>query len=173
MSQASGSALTQSFADPGQLILAWFDPDNPGAPAAVTVSFNAGHAVLLQPQFAPIQRINVADNGRIYVLQLSANEELHWSINFQALPWEDDTHPDMGRNTAGMQSLRRFIRDTLNYSEQQVQITSPDGEIEVMLYVGGLETAVEGSGALTGAAGMPGATKHLQWDCRLEFRRYL
>jgi hypothetical protein len=163
MSQEPGLAPGQDFHNPGYLILTWNPPAaGLGAVQAVTLQINPAHAWIVQPQYAPIQRINIADNGKIHVFQLSTAEELHYTIEIRDLPYDDNPVPQLVTN--GFQSLRHFIRSTLNYSQELVTITTPDGEVEVMRYVGGIETMVEAAGQ---------AQRHLYWSGQLNFRRQL
>ena len=160
MAQESGSATTQSVRAAGQLILS-FPANASSDQATATVSFSPALASITQPIFAPIQRVHVADNGTLHVFQLSTNEELTWRVDFEDLPWEDETTPGQ---TSGYRSLRRFVRTTLNYAEQLVTITSPDGDIETMRCLGGIETFEEASGR---------SGHRERWTGQLTFRRQL
>src|SRR5262252_3527625 len=108
----SGVSPTQDFHTPGALILTWTSSDTLTVPS-VTVQINPALVRLVQPQFAPIQRINVADNGKVHVFQLSSNEELHLPIEIHNLHFDDFTPAGAGLN--GFNTLRNFIRSTLNY----------------------------------------------------------
>lgn len=157
MAQDSLSAATQSVGNPGPLIFTFTDPLPPNT--VTSVSFSPAKAHILQPQFAPVQRINMSDDGHTHIFQLSTNEELRWDIEFEELPWADD--PTV-QKTEGWRTLRQFIRSTLNYSQYTVTITSPDGDIEDMLYIGGLDTFVEAQGR---------GERREFWNGRLAFRR--
>ena len=157
MSQDSLSSTVQSVGNPGPLILAFTDPLEPHT--VTSVSFSPAKAVVTQPHFAPVQRINISDDGHTHIFQLSSNEELRWDIDFEDLPWADD--PTV-QKTEGFHTLRVFIRQTLNYSQYNVSVTSPDGDIESMVYVGGLETFQEAKGR---------SDKRQFWTGTLSFRR--
>ena len=144
---------------PGQLILQW--------PALVvreetvtTLAFSPALAQIVHPQWAAFQRVNAADNQKLFVFSISPNEQLDWALEFIDLPWDDDAL----RQTQGYQALRNFVRTTLNYSEQLFVVQSPDGDVEVVRYLRGLETFVEAGGQ---------SKRHLRWQGTLIVRRYL
>lgn len=157
MAQDSLSSFTQSVGNPGPLILTFTDPSPPNS--VTTVSFSPAKAHITKPEFMPVQKINVSDDGHTHIFQLSSNEELRWDIDFDELPWADDTAV---QQTQGYRTLRQFIRETLNYSQYSVVITSPDGDIETMLYIGGLESFQEAQGR---------GTRREFWGGTLSFRR--
>ena len=158
MAQDSLSSTTQSVGNPGPLILTWTDPAPPNG--SVSVSFSPAKAHIVKPEFAPVQRINISDDGHVHIFQLSTNETLRWDIDFEELPWADDP---TGQKTEGWRTLRQFIRTTLNYSQYSVTITSPDGDIESMIYVGGLDTFQEAQGR---------GTRREFWNGTLTFTRF-
>lgn len=130
-------------------------------PGGTSISFNPALVHMTKPVYAPIQRINVADNGKVHIFQLSTNEELRWDLEFEDLPYFDDLEREQ---TQGFSTLRSFIRNALNYSQILIDITSPDGEVENMRYIQGIETFIEAAGQ---------SRKKGRWTGTLHFRRQL
>lgn len=65
---------------------------------------------------------------------------------FVDLPQDDYDSTTQRIRTEGYTSLLSFIRTTLNYHQNICTITTPDGFIETMRYVGGIETFQEAVG---------------------------
>src|ERR1043166_2960796 len=142
MPQESLSSTTQSIGNAGPLILAY--SDTTGATAPVSVSFIPTLAKMVNPKPGPLQRVNLAVGGQIHVFQFSPNESLQWDLVFTDIPYYDND-PRIPRSQ-GFQSLQRFIRYTLNYHTNVCTVTTPDGFIETMQYIGGLESFQEALG---------------------------
>ena len=144
MPQASLSSTTQSIGNPGPLIFTCAS-SNPGLPV-VSVSFHNALCRMIQPQYAPVQHVNVAANYSIHIFQIASAEQLILPIQFQDLPW-DDTPTDPREQTDGYRSLLSFIRTTLNYYVSTFSVTTPDGQIEPLCrYMGGVDSFVEAEG---------------------------
>jgi hypothetical protein len=161
MPQDSLSSLTQSVGNAGYLVLQRIDIT--GASPTVSVSFVPTLAKMVHPQHSPLQYINVAVGGSIHTYQYSTNEPLTWTVIFQDLPFFDNDilQPVV---TQGFQALQSFIRYTLNYCANPCIMTTPDGYIETMRYINGLETFAEAEGQ---------TQKVQRWSGQLVFSRDL
>ena len=141
MAQDSLSSTTQSVGNPGYMILQYLDPSGGGN--NISVSFIAPMAKFVQPMYSPHQKVNIAINGGIYTFQLATTEMLEMPLVFQDLPFFDVHVGEPGAPTQGVQSLLSFIRFTLNYHQNTCILTTPDGQIETVRYMGGAESFVE------------------------------
>ncbi len=145
MPQASLSSTTQMIGNPGPLILACAASN--AAMPTVSVSFHNALCRVTQPQYAPVQHVNIAANFSVHVFQLASSEQLVFPVQFQDLPWDDMPNEPSSRQTDGYASLLSFIRYTLNYHVSTFAITTPDGQIEPLCrYMGGIDTFVEAEG---------------------------
>ena len=144
MATPSQSSVTQSIGNPGPLILTCY-ASNVAIPS-VSVSFHNALCYMTQPQYAPVQHVNIAVNFSVHVFQVATTEQLVLPVHFQDLPW-DDSPNDPREQTDGYMSLLSFIRYTLNYHASTFAVTTPDGQIEpVCRYMGGVESFVEAEG---------------------------
>ena len=144
MPQSSLSSTIQMIGNPGPLIFSCAG-SNPGLPV-VSVSFHNTLSKIVQPQYAPVQHVNVAVNFSLHIFQLSPAEQLVFPVQFLDLPW-DDTPADPRELTDGYRSLLSFIRWTLNYHASTFSVTTPDGQVEpTCRYMGGIESFVEAEG---------------------------
>lgn len=159
MPQESATTSLQSIGNAGPLILAYVDPT--GARATVSVSFIPTYARMTRPQPSALQVVNVAIGGQIHVYELSRNEPLTWTVEFLELPYLDhDVLQPIP--TQGYTALQSFIRYTLSYAMNPCRVTSPDGFIETMRYVGGLDSFAEAQGQ---------SQKVTRWNGQLVFAR--
>jgi hypothetical protein len=152
MAQDFGSAASgQSVEAPAWCIFRWDADDGTGA--TVSVSFNPGHARSLQYQLSPLQKVNIAVNNSVHIFQLAPQEPFQIPIEFVDIGWaDDDPAPNGGQ---GFLALMSFIRYTLNYHEETFQVTTPDGVVEQVRYMGGLDSFREAAGQ---------AQKHNRWN---------
>lgn len=159
MPQESATTSLQSIGNAGPLILAYIDPT--GARATVSVSFIPTYAKMTHPQPSALQVVNVAVGGQIHVYELSRNEPLTWTVEFVELPYLDN---DLRQTipTQGYLALQSFIRYTLSYAMNPCHITSPDGYLETMRYLGGLDSFTEAQGQ---------SQKVQRWNGMLTFGR--
>ena len=142
MAQDSISSTTQEVGNAGMLRLAFYD--STGTRSTISVSFHPGLALFTQPRYQPHQKVNVAVNGSIHVFQLANTEAFELPITFRDLPFFD-TPADPREQTDGLQSLFSFVRYTLNYHANICELTTPDGQIETVRYMGGLDSFEEAS----------------------------
>src|SRR5262245_45830035 len=140
MPQNSLSSTSQSIGSPGSLVFTC--QDNTGAGGDVTIFFNPAYARMVQPEYFALQHRSVSLNGSVYVFQLSTNEPLVYPIEFQDIPYGDGTQ-DPRDLSHGMLDLLSFIRVTLNYAQSACNILTPDGFIETMTYVDGIDSFIE------------------------------
>lgn len=142
MPQTFGSSVLQQVGNPGYLIMNCLD--STGGGANVSVSFNPTLCTVPQLQVQPLQRVNVAVNGSIFIFQLSDNEPLTLPVQFLDLPYNDSfTNPEP---TEGFMTLLSFIRTTLNYYASTFILTTPDGIVENVRYGGGIDSFNEAQG---------------------------
>ena len=142
MAQASLSSTTQSIGNPGYLILTY--PDPLGGGNNLSVSFHPGLARFVQPRYSPHQKVNIAVDGAIHVFQVATTEMFEMPLIFQDLPFFD-TPTDPREPTEGLQTLFSFVRTTLNYHQYTCTLTTPDGQIETVRYMGGIDSFEEAS----------------------------
>lgn len=144
MPQDSLSSPTQMIGNPGPLILTCAASND--ALPSVSVSFHNALCRMTQPQYAPVQHVNIAANFSVHVFQIAASEQLVLPMQFQDLPWSDSP-TDLREITDGYISLLSFIRYTLNYHVSTCAITTPDGQIEPLCrYMGGIDSFIEAEG---------------------------
>ena len=161
MAQDFGSAASgQSVGAPAWCIFRWTDNDGTGS--SVSVSFNPGHARSLQYQLSPLQRINVCVNGSVKIFQLGTQEIFNLPLEFVDLAWDDDDPMPVGGQ--GFLALMSFIRYTINYSQETFEIVTPDGVIEQVRYLNGLDDFREASGQ---------AQKHNRWNGTIFLTRHI
>lgn len=145
MPTSSLSSTTQSIGNPGYLVLSY--AGGTGG-TDVAVSFIPTLARMVNPQYAPLQKINVAVNGSVHVWQYGANlEPLYFPLEFTDLPWSQDVFSATGRHTAGYADLLSFLRYTLNYHEKTCTLLTPDGQLDEVRYMNGIESFREAAGA--------------------------
>lgn len=144
MATPSLSSTTQSIGHAGMLTLSFIDPT--GAGNFTSVSFIPTLAKFINPQFSPIQHVNVAVNGSVHIFQLGLNEIFKLNFIFTDLPYSQAVFANTGRFTDGFGDLLSFIRFTLNYHEKTCVATTPDGAIEVVRYMKGIDSFVEATG---------------------------
>ena len=143
MATPSLSSLTQGVGFPGYCVLSWSDPTGLGN---VSVSFLPTLVRMVQPQFTPLQKVNIAIGGQIHVFQYSSNEPLAWPLDITDLPYDTQASQRLPQRTAGFMDLLSFIRTTVNYSEKVFTVLVPDGQIETVRYLKGLEQFREAAG---------------------------
>lgn len=163
MPQESLSSTTQSIGNAGPLRLT--NIDSTGAGQNIQIYFNPTYAKITTNAFAPIQHVNRALNGGLWVFTLSTNEALTWNIVLQDLP-SFDALTDPREETYGYLSLLSYIRYTLEYSVSATQIESPDGFIETMRLVDGA-----GIASLEEAGQGTRAQRAQRWGGQLVFTR--
>jgi hypothetical protein len=126
-----------------------FDLPTAGAPTA-SLSFKPTFVEITRKHTAPIQNIEVAINGEVYVRTLSSNVEETWQIDFNLLHEADD-----GANS-GYAALKGFIESSSTgsrYSANSFEVTDADGDTLIGRYIRGLESFVEGGARAPGKAG--------------------
>ena len=158
MAQSFVSSSIQSVGNPGFCIFQFIDPTTSPYVVTSSVSFSNAKAVIYQPMFAPIQRVNLSESGQTFIFQLSTNEELTFDVQFQELPYDDSPV----EQSQGFATLRDFVRFNLNYSQFGVIVTAPDGFIETCRYIKGLESFQEAKGQ---------SQKRQRWAGTMTFRR--
>jgi hypothetical protein len=142
MPQAWGSATGVGVGNPGYCVFSWHD--STGAVGNIALSFNPTLCKIVQFGFHPLQHVNTAVGGQTYVFQLSTNEILNINVIFESLPWQDsDANPEP---TAGFESLLSFIRTTINYHQEVFTVLFPDGQVETVRYIGGIDAFQEAGG---------------------------
>ena len=161
MAEDGGSATVAAVGSASFMVLAWLDPS--GAGHDVVLGFNPTLAKIVQPQYSPLQVINVAVGGQFHVFQLSPREPLHIPAEFEDLPW-DDQITDPAEPTYGFNSLQHFIRYTINYHSSVCYLQYPDGQIETVRYLGGLDSFREAEGR---------SQKAQRWTGTLLFGRFI
>lgn len=143
MPQASLSSLTQGVGHTGYCVLSWADPLGL---ANVSVSFLPTLIRMTQPQFAPLQYVNYAMNGSIYIFQYGPQELLTWPLDVLDMPYDLQASTRLGHPTDGFVDLLSFIRSTVNYSEKAFTVLTPDGQIETVRYIKGIDQFREAAG---------------------------
>lgn len=141
MAQNSLSSTTQSVGNPGYLILQFLESGG----HAISVSFSPALARFVQPRYSPHQKVNIAVNGSVHIFQVAPSEQFELPIIFQDLPFFDVGDGEPGAPTEGYQTLLSFVRTTLNYHENTCLMTTPDGQIETVRYMGGADSFEEAS----------------------------
>jgi hypothetical protein len=124
---------------------------------------------MVQRVYTPLQVVHVAVAGQFHVFQFSRHEPLQLPVEFEDLPWDDVTDQMIEANgvvrpLAGFDSLQRFIRFTLNYHSSVCYIASPDGQIETVRYLGGLDSFREAEGR---------SQRAMRWTGTLHFGRFI
>lgn len=143
MATPSLSSLTQGVGNTGMCVLSWSDPLGL---ANVAVSFLPTLVKMTNPQYAPLQKVNMALNGTIHIFQYGTQEPLQWPLEFTDLPYDMQAVAHIGRPTEGFLDLLSFVRTTVNYSEKVFTVVSPDGLIETVRYLKGLTDFREAAG---------------------------
>jgi hypothetical protein len=138
------SASTQGIGNPGYCVLS-FTGTSPSIPN-YSVSFIPTICHVVNIQYAPIQKINMAVGGQVHVWQPSTAEPISFPVAFDGLPWNQDIFSSTGRATDGYQDLLSFVRYTLNYHANTFTLMTPDGQIETCRYIKGIETFTEAQG---------------------------
>jgi len=93
----------------------------------------------------PIQQLEVALSGRLYVRELSANLEESWRLDISALPTADQPGGP-GGTRAGYVSLVNYLQGTLGYAKEQSRVVDSDGNELVGRFVSGFDSFIEGGG---------------------------
>lgn len=143
MATPSVSSLTQGVGHTGYCVLSWADPTGL---ANVAVSFLPTLVRMTQPQYAPLQYVNYAMNGGMYVFQYGPQELLTWPLDILDMPYDIQASRFIGHPTDGFVDLLSFIRTTVNYSEKAFTVLTPDGQIETVRYVKGIDQCREAAG---------------------------
>ena len=143
MAQAFVSVAGQAVGSPGYCVLSWSDPLGR---QNVSVSFLPTLTRITQHQFAPLQKVNVSINGTIHIFQYGTQELLTWQLQCIDMPYDQTTGSRLGHPTDTFTDLLSFVRTTLNYSEQPLTVLTPDGLVEQMRYLGGIESFQEATG---------------------------
>jgi len=143
MATPSGSATDRSVGNAGLLTLSYIDTT--GAGNNISVSFVPTLVRMTNPQYSPFQHVNVAVNGSVHIFQLATTEQLAMPVVFTDLPW-DSTNIPSSVLTNGFNDLQSFIRYTLNYHENTCILTTPDGQIETVRYMNGMDGFQEATG---------------------------
>ena len=144
MATPSVSAPGQGVGNTGYCVLSWADPlglDN------VSISFLPTLCKIVNHQYAPLQKTNISINGTIHVLQYGPQELLQWVLEMQDLPYDIQASRRIGHPTDGFVDLLSFVRTTVNYTAKPFTCMTPDGQIEQVRYMKGLETFREAAGA--------------------------
>ena len=163
MPQESTSSTTQSIGNTGPLRLTCLDAGGGGN--NVQIYFNPTYAKITANAYTPIQHVNRALNGGLWIFQLSTNEPLTWTIQFQDIP-SFDALTDPRELTYGYISLLSYIRYTLEYHVSTTLIESPDGFIETMRLAEGA-----GIASLEEAGQQTRAQRAQRWGGSLAFTR--
>ena len=143
MATPSLSAAGQGIGFPGYLVLSYQDPLGLNN---VAVSFLPTLVQMVNPQYAPLQKINVAINGAIHIFSFGPQELLTWPLDFRDLPYDQQAASRIGHPTQTYNDLLSFVRTTLNYSEKTCTALTPDGQIETVRYIRGLDQFHEAAG---------------------------
>lgn len=133
----------QAVGAPGLCVLSWQDP---AGLANVAVSFLPTLVKIVQHQFTPLQKVNLSINGTVHVFQFGTQEPLRWQLEFVDLPYNTLFSRAIGHPTQGFEDLLSFVRTTLNYSEKVFTVVAPDGQVEQMRYLNGIEQFREAAG---------------------------
>jgi len=143
MPQNFVSVAGQSVGSPGLCVLSWSDPAglNP-----VSVSFLPTLVRIVQHQFTPLQKVNMSINGTVHVFQFGTQEPLKWQLEFVDLPYNNVTARFIGHPTQGFEDLLSFVRQTINYGEKVFTVLHPDGQVETMRYLAGIDQFREAAG---------------------------
>jgi len=144
MPQNFVSVAGQAIGSPGYCVLSYADPVGTND---VSVSFLPTLVRITQHELAPLQKVNIALNGTVHVFQYGPQELLTWPVQFNSLPYDQQAAQYLrGRPTDGFVDLLSFIRTTLNYSQQPFTIVHPDGIVENVTYLKGLDQFQEAVG---------------------------
>lgn len=143
MATPSLSAADQGVGFPGYCVLSFQDPQGLNN---VSVSFIPTLARMVAPQFAAIQKVNISLNGTVHIFQYSTAEQLAWPLEFTDLPYDIGTAQYIPHSTDCFVDLLSFIRTTVNYSESPFTVLTPDGQIENVRYLRGLDQFREAAG---------------------------
>ena len=165
MAQDSLSSTTQGIGNPGFLEMRCLDSTGAGNDAVVL--FNPTYARVVNPQYAAFQHVNISVNGSVHIFEYSSNENLSWPVEFQNLP-STNLLTDPRELSMGYLDLLSFIRYSTNYAQSTFVVTSPDGYIETMRYMNGIDTMAESD------AGQRNTAQRAQrWAGVLNFLRVL
>ena len=133
----------QAVGNPSFLVLTWTDPAETGR--QIILGFNPTLTKIVQWEYMPLQIPTIAVGGQFFVLELSPNEPRRFMLECEDLPWDDQT-TDPAEPTRGFNSLQHFVRYTLNYHSSACALLTPDGQIETVRYLGGLDSFREAEG---------------------------
>ena len=133
----------QAVGAAGMCVLSWQDPQGLNN---VAVSFLPTLVKIVQHQFTPLQKVNLSINGTVHILQYASQEPLQWNLEFVDVPYNTLFSQRIGHPTQGFEDLLSFVRTTLNYSEQRFTVLAPDGQVETMRYLRGIEQFREAAG---------------------------
>ena len=125
------------------LVCSWADPLGL---ANVSVSFIPTLVKMVQPTYTPLQKTNISLNGTIFIFQYGPQEPLTWPLEFDSLPYDIQQSRRIGHTTDGFLDLLSFVRTTVNYSEKPFTVVTPDGLVEQVRYLKGIETFREAAG---------------------------
>src|SRR5262245_63992660 len=106
MATPSEQSPTQGVGFPGYCVLSWLNVTDY---THVSVSFLPTLVRLVQPQYAPLQKVNVSINGTVHIFQYGTQELLTWPLEFRDLPWDVQASRNLGKATDGFADLVSFI----------------------------------------------------------------
>ena len=113
------------------------------SPITTTLTFNPTLASIVQPRFAPTQRVNIAENGHPWIYQISNTVNLELPLEFLDLPTDDITSPIQ---TAGYNTLHTFLETVTGWSRDPFVLTTVNEQDYIVRYLRGFETMREGVG---------------------------
>ena len=148
MATPSLSAPGQGVGFAGYCVLSYQDPQGL---LNVAVSFLPTLVQMVNPQYAPLQKLNIALNGAVHIFEYGPQELLTWPLTFTDVPYDQGAAQHIGHPTQTYRDLLSFVRTTLNYSEKVCTVQTPDGQIETVRYLRGLEQFQEAAGHTTRA----------------------
>lgn len=143
MATPSGSFPGYGVGNTGYCVLSWADPLGL---ANVSVSFLPTLCKIVAPQYSPLQKTNISINGTAHIFIYGTQETLMWPLEVTDLPYDLQASRNIGHATDGYHDLLSFVRTTVNYSEKPFTVLSPDGLVEQVRYIKGLESFREAAG---------------------------
>ena len=109
---------------------------NAGAPTT-TITLNPTLARVEPFEVTPIQRYQVAESGKEYIFELSANREQLLTLTLEHL------HEAADGSNSGVTALRSFFESTTNYAQNLFDLTDADSVTTTVRYWRGIETLRE------------------------------
>lgn len=112
-------------------------------PVVTTLTLNPVYCQIVQPRYMPIQKINIAESGHLWVYELSSAVELELTMDITDLPTSNQTAP---LSAGGYNNLYSFLASTVVWSKNAFTMRTADGDDFVVRYLRGFDSLREASG---------------------------